>query len=201
MDLTIHYSIPDLRGHRDGHNVDALGNQVAYEFNYATFDPRIIQCLQQSLDYSMHLMSSYEDPFQMRNFSDGSQHGHLEGFQNAYLETLLSQQKNQYELLFLSKYGLLNQGLFGSQPYGLGMPHSGKQISNSSPPYLGYGNPLFENERISHINSMMKSSLGGSRSSWHANIGNNMDTRFASSLLDEFKNNKTKPFREGAFYT
>lgn len=181
-----------LRSRRDGHNIDALGNQVGSEFNSATLDPRIIQCLQQSSEYSMHGMS--RDPFQMRNFSDASQHGDLEGLRKAYLETLLSQQKQQYELPLLSKSGLLNQGLFGSQPYGLGMPHSGKQISNSSLPSLGSGNPLFENERISHINSMMRSSMGGSGSSWHADIGNNMESRFASSLLDEFKNNKTKPF-------
>lgn len=183
-----------LWGRRDGHNIDAFGNQVGSEFSSATLDPRIIQCLQQSSEYSMHGMSSSRDPFQMRNFSDASQHGDLEGLRKAYLETLVSQQKQQYELPLLSKSGLLNQGLFGSQPYGLGMPHSGKQISNSSLPSLGSGNPLIENERISHINSMMRSSVGVSGSSWHADIGNNMETRFASSLLDEFKNNKTKPF-------
>ena len=182
-----------LRDHRNGQNLDALGNQVGSEFNSATVDPRIIQCLQQS-DYSMHGMSNSGDPFQMRNFSVAS-HGDLEGLRKAYLETLLSQQKQQYELPLLSKSGLLNHGLFGSNnPYGLGMPHSGKQMANSSIPSLGSGNPLFENEHISHINSMMRSSMGGSGSSWNADIGNNIETRFASSLLDEFKNNKAKPF-------
>ncbi|AET01882.2 putative nucleic acid binding NABP [Medicago truncatula] len=94
---------------------------------------------------------------------------------------LFSQQKQQYELPLLRKSGLLNQGLFGSQPYGLGMPHSGKKISNSSLPSLGFGNPLFENERISHINSTMRSSMGGSGSSWHADIDNNMETCSMSS--------------------
>ncbi|XP_058770041.1 pumilio homolog 4 isoform X2 [Vicia villosa] len=185
-----------LRGRRDGQNLEALGNQVGSEFNSATLDPldpRIIQCMQQSSDYPMHGMSSSGDPFQMRNFSDAS-HGELEGLRNAYLETLISQQKQLYELPLLSKSGLLNHGLFGSQPYGLGMPHSGKQMANSALPSIGSGNPLFENERISHINSMMRSSMGGSGSSWHADIGNNMEARFASSLLDEFKNNKAKPF-------
>lgn len=166
------------------------------EFNSATvdlLDPRIIQCLQQSSDYSMHGMSSSGDPFQMRNFSDAS-HGDIEGLRKAYLETLITQQKQLCELPLLSKSGLLNHGLFGSQPYGLGMPHSGKQMANSSLPSFGSGNPLFENERISHINSMMRSPMGGSGSSWHADIGNNMEARFASSLLDEFKNNKAKPF-------
>lgn len=182
-----------MRGRRDGQSLDALGNKVGPEFNSTTLDPRIIQCLQQSSDYSMHGMSSSGDPFQMRNFSDTS-HGDLEGLRKAYLETLLSQQKQQYELPLLSKSGMLNHGFYGSQPYGLGMPYSGKRIANSSLPSLGSGNPLFENERASRLNSMMRSSMGGSASSWHADIGNNMEPRLASSLLDEFKNNKSRPF-------
>lgn len=182
-----------MQGRRDGQNLDALGNQVGPEFNSATLDPRFIQRLQQSSDYSMQVMSSSGDPLQMRNFSDASR-GDLEGLRKAYLETLLSQQKQQYELPLLSKSGLLSNGFYGSQPYGLGMPYSGKQIANSSLPSLGSGNQLLENERISRLNSMMRSSMGGSGSSWHADIGNNMEARFASSLLDEFKNNKAKPF-------
>lgn len=184
--------VPALRGCRDGQNLDALGNQVGPEFNSATLDPRFIQCLQQSSDYSMQGMSSSGDPLQMRNFSDAS-HGDLEGLRKAYLENLLTQQKQQYELPLLSKSGLLSNGFYGSQPYGLGMPYSGKQIANSPLPSLGSGNPLLENERISRLNSMMRNSMGGSSSSWHADIGNNMEARFASSLLDEYKNNKAKP--------
>jgi pumilio RNA-binding family len=138
-------------------------------------------------------MSNSPDPLQMRNFRDIS-HGDLEGLRKAYLETLLIQQKQQYELPLLSKSGLLNNGFFGSQPYGPGMPYSGKQMANSSIHSLGSGNPLFENERISRLNSMMRSSIGGSGGSWNADIGNNMEARLASSLLDEFKSNKTRPF-------
>lgn len=36
--------------------------------------------------------------------------------------------------------------------------------------------------------------MGGSGGSWPADIGNNMEARFATSLLDEFKNKKTRPF-------
>ncbi|XP_057423132.1 pumilio homolog 4 isoform X2 [Lotus japonicus] len=181
-----------LRGRRDGQSLDALRNQLANEFHSTTLDPRFIQSLQQSSDYRQG-MSSSGDPFQIRNFTDTS-HGDLEGLQKAYLETLLAQQKQQYELPLLSKSVLLNNGFFGSQPYGLGMPYSGKQTANSSLPSLGSGNPLFDNERMSQLTSMMRSSMGGSGSSWHADIGNNMEARFASSLLDEFKNNKARPF-------
>ncbi|XP_027363195.1 pumilio homolog 4 isoform X2 [Abrus precatorius] len=182
-----------LRGRRDGQSLDAQGNQVGPELHSRMLDPHFIQCLQQSSDYSMRGMSSSGDPFQMRNFSDSSP-GDLEGLRNAYLETLLAQQKQQYELPLLNKSGLLSNGFVGNQPYGLGMPYSGKKVANSSLPSLGSGNPLFENERIARLNSMMRSSMGGSAGSWHADIGNNMEARFTSSLLDEFKNNKTRPF-------
>ncbi|KAG4910751.1 pumilio homolog 4-like isoform X1 [Glycine soja] len=181
-----------LRLRRDGQSLDAQGNHVGPELHSSTLNPHLIQCLQQSSDYSMQGMSSSGYPLQMRNFPDAS-HGDLEGLRKAYLETLLTQQKQQYELPLLSKSGLTN-GFYGSQPYGLGMPYSGKQIANSTLPSLGSGNPLFENERISRLNSMMRSSVGGSGGSWHADIGNNIEGRFASSLLDEFKNKKTRPF-------
>ncbi|KAK7279626.1 hypothetical protein RJT34_24681 [Clitoria ternatea] len=182
-----------LRGRRDGQSLDAQGNQVGSELHPTTLDPRIIQCLQQSSDYPMQGMSSSGDPFQIRNFSDTS-HGDLDGLKKAYLETLLTQQKQQFELPLLSKSGLINNGFFGSQPYGLGMPYVGKQIANSPLPSIGSGNPLFENERISRLNSMMRSSMGGSGGPWLGDVGNNMEGRFGSSLLDEFKNNKTRPF-------
>lgn len=181
-----------MRLRRDGQSLDAQGNHVGPELHSSTLNPHLIQCLQQSSDYSMQGMSSSGYPLQMRNFPDAS-HGDLEGLRKAYLETLLTQQKQQYELPLLSKSGLTN-GFYGSQPYGLGMPYSGKQIANSTLPSLGSGNPLFENERISRLNSMMRSSMGGSGGSWHADIGNNIEGRFASSLLDEFKNKKTRPF-------
>ncbi|XP_019434377.1 PREDICTED: pumilio homolog 4-like isoform X1 [Lupinus angustifolius] len=169
-----------LRGHIDGQFLNAL-------------DPRFIQSFQRNSNYSMHGMSGSGDPSQMRNFSDAS-HGGLEGLREAYTEMLFAQQKQQYELPLLSKSGILNNGFWGSQPYGVGMPYTGKQIVNSSLPSLGSGNPLFENQYISHINSMMRSSMGGSGGSWHADIGNNLEGKFAATLLDEFKNNKARPF-------
>ncbi|KAE9612193.1 putative nucleic acid binding NABP, pumilio domain-containing protein [Lupinus albus] len=169
-----------LRGRIDGQILNAL-------------DPRFTQSFQRNSNYSMHGMSGSGDPSQMRNFPDAS-HGGIEGLREAYMEMLFAQQKQQYELPLLSKSGLLNNGFWGSQPYGVGMPYSGKQIVNSPLPSLGSGNPLFENQYISHFNSMMRSSMGGSGGSWHADIGNNLEGKFAATLLDEFKNNKARPF-------
>lgn len=177
------FPIPALRNQGDGQSLDALGNQVGPDIHSATVDPCIIQHLQQGSDYSALGLGN---PSQLRNFA-GVSHGDLEGLQKAYLETLLSQQMQQYELPLLAKSGLLNYGFYGSQPCGLGMPYSGKHIANTYPS-LGSGNSLFENGRISHFDSMMKSSMGGSIGSRHNDIGNGKEGRSVSSLLDEFKN-------------
>ncbi|CAL0321295.1 unnamed protein product [Lupinus luteus] len=182
-----------LRSLRNGQTFDAPGNQFGSDLHSPTLDPRFIQSLQQNSNYSTHGISGSGDPSQMRNFSHTS-HGDLEGLQEAYFQMLLAQQKQQYELPLASKYGLLNNGFLGSQPYGLSMPYSGKQIADSSFPSPGSGNRLFENQHISHLNSMMRSSTGGSGGSWNASIGNNLEGKFAASLLDEFKNNKARPF-------
>ncbi|KAE9589896.1 putative armadillo-like helical, nucleic acid binding NABP, pumilio domain-containing protein [Lupinus albus] len=179
-----------LRGLRDGQTFDALGNQFGSDLHSPNLDPRFIQSLQRNSNYSMHGMSGFGDLSQMRNFSDAT-HEDLEGLREAYFEMLLAQQKQQYELPLPSKYGLLNNGFLGSQPYGLSMSYSGKQIVDSSFPSLG--NPLFENQHISHFNSTMRSSTGGSGGSWHAANDNNLEGKFAASLLDEFKN-KARPF-------
>lgn len=182
------FCIPALRGRGGGQSVDKLGNQVGPDLH--SVNPFFIQRLQQSSDYLMH---GPGDPSQMRIFS-GTSHGDLEGLQKAYLETLLSQQKQQYELPLLAKSGVLNYGFYGGQPCGPGMPYPGKQIANPLLSSLGSGNPLFENESISHFDSTMKSSMGVPLGSWHNGIGNSMEGRFVSSLLDEFKNNKTRCF-------
>ncbi|XP_028788982.1 pumilio homolog 4 isoform X2 [Neltuma alba] len=173
-----------LRDQGDGKSLDALGNQIGPDLHSSTVDPCFIQRVRQGSDYFMH---GPGDLSQVRNFSDTS-HGDFEGLQKAYLETLLSQQKQQYELSLLAKSGFLNYGFYGSQPCGLGIPYSGKQIANSLLPCRGSGNPLFENANASQLDSMVKSSIGGSVGSCHSDIGYSTEGRFVSSLLDEFKN-------------
>lgn len=168
----------------DGKSLESLGNQVGPDLHSSSVDPCFIQRARQGSDYLMH---GPGDLSQVRNFS-GITHGDFEGLQKAYLETLLSQQKQQYELSLLAKSGFLNYGFYGSQPCGLGISYSGKQISNSLLPSVGSGNPLFENASASQLDSMVKSSIGGSIGSCHSDVGNSMDGRFVSSLLDEFKN-------------
>ena len=117
----------------------------------------------------------------------------LLGLQKACIETLLAQQKQQYELPLLGKSGGLNQGYYGNSSYGLGMVYPGNPMANSALPSVGSGNPMFQNDQISCFTSMMRSSMGGPITSWHTDTSN-MEGRFASTLLEEFKNNKTRSF-------
>lgn len=118
----------------------------------------------------------------------------MDGLQKACLEALLAQQKEQLELSLLGKSGGFNNEYYGNPLHRLGTPYSGNLMTNSVLHSAESGNAMFHNERISHFNSMMRSSMKGSVASWHSDIGHNLEGRYLSSLLDEFKNNKTKSF-------
>jgi pumilio RNA-binding family len=155
-------------------------------------DPSYIQLLQRT-DYATRALAS-PSAYSLSKNNFGTLHGDLEGLQKAYLEALLAQRKQQYELSLLGKSGGFNHGYFGNPSYGLGMTYPGMSMANSVLPSVGSGSSMFQNDKISRFNSMMRSSMGGSVSAWHSDIGNDMEGRHASSLLDEFKNNKNRSF-------
>ncbi|KAA8534410.1 hypothetical protein F0562_031927 [Nyssa sinensis] len=133
------------------------------------------------------------DPSQGRNYF-GTSSGDLQGLQKAYFESVLAQQKQQYELPLLGKSSGLNHEHYGNPAYGLGMPYLGNCTANSALPSIGSGSPMFQNERISRFTSMLRSPMGGSAKLLYSDIGTNMEGIFASSLLEELKNNKTRSF-------
>lgn len=169
----------------DAHNLNELANHVGQDLRSPVMDPLYVQYLQNNSDYDVTNMG---EPFDVRNYFSSSR-GELDGFQKAYLQALLVQQK-QHELQLLGKSGGLNHGYCGNQSYRVGMPYH--PLANSVLTSVGNGN--FHNERNLHFStSMMRNSIGGS-GPWHLDIGNNMEGRFPSSLLDEFKTNKTRSF-------
>lgn len=155
-------------------------NQAVSDLHSPVMYPRYIEDLQSPSHYSTHSRG--------RNYSDFSPgHGDVQSLQRAYLESLLAQQKQQYELPFRGKSGSLNH------QYGLGMPYQGNSMANLVLPSVGPGSPGFQNEQIPHFTSMLRSSMGGSTDSWYPEAG--MKGNFASSsLLEEIKNNKTRSF-------
>ncbi|KAJ9175509.1 hypothetical protein P3X46_014058 [Hevea brasiliensis] len=177
-----------LGGYGIEHSLNRAGNQAGLDPHSPVMDSLYIQNLRRTSDYATHT----NDP-QVRNLFATS-HGDLDGIQKAYLEALLAQQKQQYEPA-LVKSGSLNQGYHRNSPYGLGMPYGpylGNSMANSVLPSAGSGN--FQDERVAHFTSMVRNSMGGSIGSWNSDVGNNMERIYVSSLLDEFKNNKSRSF-------
>lgn len=87
----------------------------------------------------------------------------LPGLQTAFLETVLDQQNQQCNFPILGKSGNLNHGYHGNPEFSFDMPYSGNPRSNRILPSVGSGTPTFQNERIPHAISTLRSSIGGYR--------------------------------------
>ncbi|OMP01089.1 hypothetical protein COLO4_12170 [Corchorus olitorius] len=172
-------------GAADRQSLNRAGNQGS-DLLSPLMDPRYIQYLQRTSQYGTRAATS-PDSLLAGNYV-GTLHGDLDGLQKAYLEAILAQQKQQYELPLMGKAGGLNHGYYGNPSYGLGMPYAGNILANSVLPSIGSGS--IQNDRTGRFNSMMRSATG----TWPSDIGNKADGRYVSSLLDEFKNNKNRSF-------
>jgi len=131
-------------------------------------------------------------PFQGRGFTST---GHLDspGYQKAYLGSLFAQQKLQYGMPYLTKSGALNPNVYGNDPaFGMGMTYL---TSPPSSPYISsHQGHARQGERLTRIPSVVRNTAGGgSMGSWNSENGL-MDNGYGSSLLEEFKTNKTKSF-------
>ncbi|XP_022745183.1 pumilio homolog 4-like isoform X2 [Durio zibethinus] len=171
-----------LTGIGDRQSLNRAGNQGS-DLLSPLLDPRYIQYLQRTSQYGTHAAAS---PDFAGNYF-GTLHGDLDSLQKTYLEAIFAQQK-QYELPLLGKAGGLTHGCYGNPSYGLGMPYAGNPLENSVLRSIGSGS--IQNDRNARFNSMMRNSTGA----WHSDISNNVDRRYVSSLLDEFKNDKTRSF-------
>ncbi|XP_057725630.1 pumilio homolog 3-like [Arachis stenosperma] len=115
--------------------------------------------------------------------------------EKAYLESLLASQKSQFAVPYLGKSASLNHNSYGSPSYGMGMSYPGSPLAGSVFPNSLYGSasPMSQSERSMHLPGMRNVS-GGFMGAWNTDAVGNLDEKFASSLLDEFKSNKTKCF-------
>ncbi|KAA8539484.1 hypothetical protein F0562_026176 [Nyssa sinensis] len=120
----------------------------------------------------------------------------LIGLQKAYLGSLLSPQKSQFGLPYLGKSGSLNHGFYGNPAFGIGMPYPGSPLAGPLLPNspIGSGSPVGLGERNMRFPPGMRNLAGAVMGSWHSEAGGNLDESFPSSLLDEFKSNKTRCF-------
>ncbi|KAH7691954.1 pumilio RNA-binding family protein [Dioscorea alata] len=188
-----HFQAVDIQqnqGAADEQFFNRAGDQMGSGFQVPIADPLYAQYVQGASD-SVAQASARLDPSFGRN-SLGTSPMDLAGYQKAYLETLLAQQRLQYGMPFFSKSGGLNHGLYGNNVFDAGIPYQGSPLSSSVLSSLGIGSPLRHSDRLSRFPSMTRTAAGP-LGSWTLDNGT-LEDGFASSLLDEFKTNKTRAF-------
>ncbi|KAL6591512.1 hypothetical protein ACP70R_050015 [Stipagrostis hirtigluma subsp. patula] len=174
----------------DGDYGNLLSNQGGTTFQGQPTEAMYAQYLQANPDSPLGATASMS-PFQGRNFTAS---GHLDspGYQKAYLGSLYAQQKLQYGMPYLGKSAALNPNIYGNDPaFGMGMTYL---TSPTSGPYISSPQGhVRQGERLTRIPSMVRSTGSGSMGPWNSENGL-MDNAYGSSLLEEFKTNKTRSF-------
>ncbi|KAK1588229.1 hypothetical protein Q3G72_021157 [Acer saccharum] len=181
----------NLTAASESHNLSRMGSQMAGGALQTPYvDPMYLQYLRTS-EYAAQL-AAVNDPSVDRNFVGNSYMNLLE-LQKAYLGVMLSPQKSQYGIPLGGKSGGSNHHGYGSPAFGLGMSYPGSPLSAPVIPNspVGPGSPI-RHEPNMRYPSGMRNLAGGVMGAWH--LDGNMDESFASSLLEEFKSNKTKCF-------
>ncbi|XP_039041530.1 pumilio homolog 2-like isoform X2 [Hibiscus syriacus] len=172
----------------ESHNLGRGGGQIARNVLPASYvDPMYLQYLRTS-DYAAAQLAGFNDPSMDRNFHGDSYMNLLE-LQKAYFGTLLSPQKSQYGVPLGAKSGSSNlHGFHGNSTFGAGMSYPGSPLANSVIPNspVGLGSPIRHTDVTSGARNIAGSVTGYA--------GYNLAESSASSLLEEFKSNKTKCF-------
>ncbi|XP_061337907.1 pumilio homolog 2-like isoform X2 [Gastrolobium bilobum] len=176
----------------DMHSHGRMGNQIAGGALQAPFvDPMYLQYMRTS-EYAAAQLAALNDLSADRNYFGNSYMNLLE-LQKAYLGTLPSPQKSQYSVSLAKSSGTNHHGYYGNPAYGIGLSYPGSPMANSlSTSPVGSGSPIRHNDLNMRFASGMRNLTGG-MGPWHPDTGN-IDESFASSLLEEFKSNKTKCF-------
>lgn len=145
-----------------------------------------------SNDYTAAQLAALSDP----SVDGGNSYMDLLTLQKAYLGSLLSPQKSECGRPYLGKSTGLNHGYYGNPAFGIGTAYAGNHLASSLLPNspVGPGSPLRHGERNMRLPSGMRNLAGGMMGNWRSETGGFMEHSFGSSLLDEFKSNKTKCF-------
>lgn len=178
----------------DLQNLSRMRNHTAGSaLQVPLMDPLYLQYLR-SNEYGTAQVAALNEAAMDREYMGNSYLDLLE-LQKAYLGALLSPQKSHLGVPYLGKSASLNHGYYGNPALGLGMSYPGSPLAGpllpSSP--VGSGSPVRHGERNIRF-SGMRTLSGGVMGAWHSESGGNLDETFASTLLDEFKSNKTKSF-------
>lgn len=175
-------------------NASRLGNHAAGSTNQIPMmDPLYLQYLRSGEVAAAQIAALNESAIN-RECTNNS-YTDLLGLQKAYIGSLISPQKSHVSAPYLGKSASLNHNSYGNPSYGLGMSYPGSPVAGSLYPNSPYGpgSPMVQSERNMHL-SGMRNVAGGFMGAWHSDTVGSLDENFPSSLLDEFKSNKTKCF-------
>lgn len=170
--------------------VSRPGTQPGCDFQGEPVDPLYVRYLQR-VSSPASISGNLNDHSVGKSFL-GTSHIELPGHQKAYLELYLAQQKLQYGGPS-SKVGSLNNGLYGTAGSGVGMPYPLSATSSALLSSMAPVNHLRQTDRLSRFPSMLRSAIWPSKGSWNHENGIT-EEEFASTLLEEFKSNKTRSF-------
>ncbi|CAN1257430.1 Pumilio homolog 1 [Linum perenne] len=175
-------------------NLGRPGNQPsANSLQMPHVDPLYLQYLR-SNDYAGSQMASLNESSMDMDYLGNS---YMDLLQKAYLGALITSQKSQYGgAPYLGKSGSLNHNYYGNQSFGPGMSYPGSPLGGGILPTspIGSGSPGRHGERHLRFPSGMRNLNGGVMGSWLSEAAGSLNEGFPSSLLDEFKNNKTRCF-------
>ncbi|KAJ8438464.1 hypothetical protein Cgig2_027144 [Carnegiea gigantea] len=166
-------------------------NRGGSHSGFSQVDPWYLQYLA-STDYTAAQLAALNDP----SIDGGNSYMDLLALQKAYLGTLLSSQKSDSGRPHLGKSAGLSHGYYGNPAFGIGSAYAGNCLASSLLPNspVGSGSPLRHGERNMRLPSGMRNFAAGVMGNWRSEGGGFMEQSYGSSLLDEFKSNKTKCF-------
>ncbi|XP_019233233.1 PREDICTED: pumilio homolog 2-like isoform X1 [Nicotiana attenuata] len=170
--------IPNLSAATSEHNLSRMGNQMG---GPSFVDPMYLQYL--TAEYVAQV-AALNDPSLDRSYMGGNSYVDL--LQKAYLGNNVLPQKSQYK-----SGGSGHHGYYGNPAFGVGLSYPGSPLASPVIPGspVGPGSPM----RHSDYNNMrrMRNIAAGVIGPYHLD---NMENSLASSLLEEFKSNKTRCF-------
>jgi len=166
-------------------------HQVGSGFQLPKSDPLYAQYMQRTADSALQAAGA------LNHFSSldylGTSDMESSGYSNAYLGALLAQQKLNHDMPFISNSDGANHGFVGNPAIALDMQYPMGIIRSPVHSSLSSGSPLKQNERLQRFPSMVRGITGGSMGFCKAE-SDFIKEGFASSLLEEFKNNKIRSF-------
>ncbi|XP_078428290.1 pumilio homolog 1-like [Wolffia australiana] len=184
----------NLVGDHFHQNLGRIGSfNDASQLQMPAVDPMYLQYVRMS-EYAAQVAATYGGSSLDKGYMNSSYLDAIgqQNMQKAYLGSLLSTQK-QYGMPFQgNKLGSLNHGYYGNSGFAFGGSPLTSPIIPGSP--VGGGSPHRPGDRNSRFPSGMRNLGGGVLGSWRSDVGGGFDEGFASSLLEEFKSNKTKCF-------